>query len=370
MTMCVAIGTRKFTAVVADRKLTALGREWDGNAGKCGSVYFRDGSFQYAYSGLARFGDFETRRWLATALVDAARDGALAIQSLYRLASAATDKIRSMKRLSPSDARLSILLVGFTAESSGPVIVLISNFQSFASSDETAWPRFGIKVLDEGFPSVAASIGSGSFLPEEIRDLRRIVEGDAQPRTVMRRTVDHMRAAVLRDPGRSIGRDFVTVYNPPLSTGAPAFDYYASYPSQYIPFPDYVMSRWDDCGAFVLLGNEFWNADDLKLDPEYLRVPPAHKNDPCLCGSGKRYRECHYELGEFHARSVVGKVFSGEFAIAKHPVEGIDLMRRIENGVAVEVFRLGGRGGGRTDLWRTTVGYQEEVGLTLASDEN
>ena len=48
------------------------------------------------------------------------------------------------------------------------------------------------------------------------------------------------------------------------------------------------------------------------LDKLFHRLPPKsamdlQRNDPCWCGSGKKYKKCHYESDRRYFSSIVAK---------------------------------------------------------------
>jgi len=72
MTLILALGNRRQTVLVSDRRLMSNGRVVEDESNKAAVFVCRDARLAVAFTGLAEYGTFRTRFWLPTALLESA----------------------------------------------------------------------------------------------------------------------------------------------------------------------------------------------------------------------------------------------------------------------------------------------------------
>jgi hypothetical protein len=100
MTLLIALANRDFIAHVADRRLSASGKIVEEEEGKLGSLLCNDARFLYGFTGLAKAGSFQTRRWILECLYECAPPDFTLYNTLQRFKDRATrDFIQMPPRL-------------------------------------------------------------------------------------------------------------------------------------------------------------------------------------------------------------------------------------------------------------------------------
>ncbi|MHC4043568.1 hypothetical protein [Bradyrhizobium sp. 23AC] len=130
MTLIVAAGNAKYAVVAADTRLSWDGKLVDDASAKLAHLKFHDGTLITAYTGLARWGSFQTRKWLRETLYRVAEPSKTTMEVLSLLRAEITRGFANnaaIATLTPHQRKLTIVFTGFVNESL--VTAWISNFQ-------------------------------------------------------------------------------------------------------------------------------------------------------------------------------------------------------------------------------------------------
>ena len=135
MTLILTLGNQEQFIQLSDRRLTSNGRLVDDESNKSGIFLCKDARHVFGFTGLARTGNFETKKWLFDALWDCSPPDYEISKIIQRLKVRATQDFKSipaLKRLKAKDKRLSVMFSGYLYYQKPPLGAwsLITNFQS------------------------------------------------------------------------------------------------------------------------------------------------------------------------------------------------------------------------------------------------
>ncbi|CAN7460538.1 SEC-C domain-containing protein [Variovorax sp. LjRoot130] len=283
---------------VSDRRLTG----WNGGvlteaAGKSGHLLCDDASALYCFTGLATIGDqFITSRWLMEALQAASKRNARFRELIEHFSEIATEQFRSnpvVLSAPPEHRRLTVMLTAYAAD--GFVFnALVSNFQDFINyvDHPTAQPKFTVYCWRSAVPAfsnptVVQAIGAFSAMTEaDEQAMRRLLEKRAPYAAIRQKAVDIVGS--ISDRHRSAGTVGKRMNTARIDSGAPMAAY-SGYESDIVEQGLSVVDMVDGrtLGSGLLVGQ-------IELTSEVPIVfPSVHRNAPCPCGSGKKFRFCH-----------------------------------------------------------------------------
>lgn len=297
MTFCIALANADQIIQVSDRRLTDRGRLIDDSANKVCHARCDDASFLCCFTGLARVGNEHiTSRWLLAALQRAAQRNRACREIIELLAEEATNYFRSsqyVRRLPPAQKRLTLMMSGYT-HNDFIFNALISNFQDFVQFIDypEAHEKFSAHVEISCVPAaenptMIQAIGQFSALTSEDRaSLEQMLETRRPAKAITQKAV-----ALVQDisdrpsSGGTVGKKMNTVRLDRLEPWGPVSGYVTDERERRIYLVDQVDLR---TGTFdVTISNMQVSA------PQPIVFPKVHRNAPCPCGSGKKFRFCH-----------------------------------------------------------------------------
>jgi AcrR family transcriptional regulator len=282
---------------VSDRRITG----WNGDiltesSGKAGHLLCDDASVLYCYTGLAFINDFKASTWLMEALQAASSKDARFRELIEHFAEIATEKFRTNPDVLSLDVRnrkLTVMLSGYTRD--GFITnALISNFQDFVNftNHPVAQPGFTVHCERSNFPApdnptMIQAVGAfNAMTAADEQELRALLERRA-PHAAIRAKA----AAIVADisdrhrSGGTVGKRLNTGrldFQSPLAAIA---GYESDIVENELPMLDIVDGRSNSPGVVV---------GQLQISAaEPVVFPAVHRNAPCPCGSGKKYRFCH-----------------------------------------------------------------------------
>ena len=167
MTFILSLGNREQFIQVSDRRLSWNGRLGEDESNKAGILLCKDARHIFGFTGLAKYDQFDTRRWLLNALYECCPPDYQINRIMSRLRDRATTDFQKrpvLKKLDPRIKRLSIMFSGYNYYSEPPLgaVGILTNFQDFQSGKDStkAWDQFNmnywseVRPLDHEFTSI------------------------------------------------------------------------------------------------------------------------------------------------------------------------------------------------------------------------
>jgi len=282
---------------VSDRRITAsTGAVLQEAYGKVGHLLCDDASVLYAFTGLATIGDFQTSTWLMTALQESSRRNSQFRELIEHFAAIATSTFSSNIHILTApekDRRLTVMLTGYTT--AGFITnALVSNFQDFSNfvNHPIAQSEFTVHCETSFEPA-----SNNPILIQVIGAFKAMTAANEQElRTMLAKQAPHeaLRAkaiaivADISDRHHSAGTVGKRLNVARINFKEP-WTAYAEYDSDIIesaiPMIDIVDGRTQGSGLLI--------SQAILATEKAIVFPKVHRNAPCPCGSGKKYRLCH-----------------------------------------------------------------------------
>jgi hypothetical protein len=294
MTMILIAMNSEFALQVSDRRLSWNGSVVEEEHNKSFSLAIPGFRFTVAFTGLARIGTFRTADWLLDTLFRMGQIEHAPIRLIEQLAAALTHRFSTfadIKGLPLSQRRLDVTIVGYNYSEHPPrgVAAEVTNandphgafrpiFSSEIRPSDKPWTWMGAfgngGALDmEAIESIREHLSRGSsagavqgMLEKQIRDMA----DDHRSANTIGKQLDHI--LIFSDPTRPVlgGRSSAVVRR----------DF--TMPAGIIIGPAGQVSVFK--GLTV---------DSIGPNAMPLSIPRVHRNQPCPCGSKKKYRFCH-----------------------------------------------------------------------------
>lgn len=302
MTLAIVLANSDQIIQVSDRRLTWNGELRDEASNKAGHILCNDASILYCFTGLACIGEHQTIKWLQDALYQIAQKGIHDYYSLTdhfsRIATKHFKESHTIQKLPLEGRALSVLFTGYTPD--GFIIsTLVSNFEYFEGTDCTKthanvqgdFSIFRIKSCyprsENENPTYIKAIGQHKFIDTPIKlELQNMLQ-DRLPAEVIRQKAISLIQKMSNDgkTGGTVGKRINTArlqWNDPIS---PISGYASDIVENVMPNID----RSD-----LRSGKPLFQISGVQLSAsEPFVFPNVHRNAPCPCGSGKKYRHCH-----------------------------------------------------------------------------
>jgi len=304
MTLILTLGNSEQVIQLSDRRLSTNGRLVDDESNKAGILNCANARFAYGFTGLARYGSFDTSKWLLSALYECGPPDFWAKEIAERLCERATHdfiRLRSSRRIPRNDTRLSVMFSGFLLDHEPPLLAyaIITNYQDFVSlTDNTeVWDTFRCTFWNEHQPvrfesSLVQRIGAWPAMSnDDEASLRKLLVERRPPKAIIGKAVELIREMADRvSAQRVIGKQISTVTLPrdinfPAETG-----YYSNEFTHSVAIPDMVTTI-DEQHRTVTGGISIRAVNPKTARP--MKVPIVPKKQPCPCGSGIKYKKCH-----------------------------------------------------------------------------
>lgn len=306
MTLAVVLGNADQIVVAVDRRTTTTSRRKieSENAGKVGHAICDDASFIYCFTGLASDGrKFITSRWLPMALYNAAQKSHRYRDIVIAFSDEATAYFRDyLKAVSAADRRLTIMFVGYL-ETGQIACSLISNFQDWEVVDHpeaqlafsylTEVSRIGVEN-----PTYVQAIGQfGALTEKDEGEVRALLERRPPPNAVLQKAISWVQNVSGRlKAGGTVGKRITTARLIRSEPNEPVVGYASDTVETTMPLLDQVDLRTGAPRAFMVEGV-------LSTTVPFI-YPRQHRNAPCSCGSGKKYRHCHGRIAKPSATEI------------------------------------------------------------------
>lgn len=304
MTFILTVGNREQFIQVSDRRLSWDGKPLPDESNKAGILLCRDARHIFAFTGLAKFESFDTRRWLLNALYECCPPdyrGDSIVERLKERATTDFSTLPALKGLEQRRKRLSIMFSGYNYQSNPPLstIRILTNYQNFVTgkdSDE-AWNHFEmnywteVRPLDHEFGFIQW-IGKWTVTkPGDVESLRKLAQNLRPFQAIADKAVALVREFADRPKsGAAIGKQLSVVVLHRDRTEHVLSRYYSTVAGHKMYVPDEIVG-FSDTERWGVADREVWI--DGKTGPEVWALPKVHKNAPCPCKSGEKYKNCH-----------------------------------------------------------------------------
>lgn len=293
MTLILATIGPAYGVLVVDRRFTPMVSGADDERNKIVTVAGDNGRVAVAFTGLARVaGVFQTGDWLVDALYDSLNphgDIGRMIEGLRGRADAAFETLPPHARKEP----LSLVGVGFSHAEDPPLplffVVTNDRRQAIVQWDEFQGRRFGLSLGTNGArrheDTFMLAYGSTQAVDTKelvaIQDLARQVR---PPEAIKNKSAELIQTAARRAAAAgTIGLQCGAAIVPVDPSSSIWTDYIVGAKSSTSYIPAHVMTHGAVKDARV------WSEDRSPV-----AVPRVGRNAPCPCGSGSKYKRCHF----------------------------------------------------------------------------
>src|ERR1035437_799453 len=305
MTLVVALGCPQYVLQLADRRLTAGQSVVSDESPKALVLLCDNARCVVGFSGIARVGVFETSKWLVERWLEAARaDGTIGgvLGRLHPLASSAFRNDKPLRSLHPRDKRLSLLITGFLYTETSPLCIqaLVTNFQDVHTGRDSpeAWDAFQLFKTEEIHPrperfTLVQRIGNWTACqPDDFDALRGMLDERKPPEAVVAKAEIVLRSIAARPAAQgTIGSQIDALVLPSSLNELPRSVYLSGKTTAAAYSPGVVDLRKG--GTRIGMLEVEWTAQSAEGSSVVMATSRVHRNAPCPCGSGKRYRDCH-----------------------------------------------------------------------------
>jgi hypothetical protein len=303
MTLVIAGVAAPFGLVLCDRRLSNEGTPVDDEYNKVTALFTADAKGVFAFTGLARYEDFDTAKAISDALVDHADPEREFLPMRERLVAEVTDRVRRLP-LPRQRKLLSIVFAGYMYEGdpldtdfvkATAVLCRISNFQRGGASYPEAADEFWVdeaapRAVESTAPYLWAIAGTTQGLPhDQIHKLERLLHEQRPPRAVASKALDvGLEAAKSPKSGGAIGTSWssAVVLSPPLD---PVWVQYHASTTGISDFGTTLVDASAGDQPVIALSNLTIETKE----PHSYGFPGTPRNAPCPCGSGAKYKRCH-----------------------------------------------------------------------------
>lgn len=301
MTLILSLGNKDHIVQISDRRLSNNGKLIDDESNKCGVMFCLNARMSFGYTGLARWGKFETFQWLLKALHDSAEPDYTIGEILNRLKNNATDTFNNAPIISSvprEHKRLAIMFSGFINldETIKPGNAILSNFHNFNSNTafDIANNEFELFLTsatkDVENPTLVQRVGNWAGMSESDISLLRNLLIERRPCEAVEGKAVEIFRRIAEDPKSKdiVGKQLMSVIIPSnINIGVEA-NYFSEKVKRETFFPALV----------YLLPNQHLTVENIFIEPVEpdtppLSVPKVGRNVPCPCGSKIKYKLCH-----------------------------------------------------------------------------
>jgi SEC-C motif len=301
MTLIVSLINRTQAIQVVDQRLTSGGAVRAHHSNKATVLECLNGRFSIAYTGLASSGSFRMQRWIVDSVYDCGPPDFGIYEITNRLLRKADFDFANhpdIKRLNPANRRVTIMFTGYLYKDSAlPANIMMTNFQDWHSGQDLPTAKDEFWSLDElakeGAPNPTLIQRAGawkSITDSELDELRGMLESERPCQGIQDKVAAVMRRAADRPAAAgSVGKDLMSVVIPADPNERPVPTFLPGNEANRVVLADYVRAV---PGQSIAIANVEVTGGGAGPDALFVKPKPG-RNDPCWCGSKKRYRRCH-----------------------------------------------------------------------------
>lgn len=294
MTLVLFAINRRQAVQISDRRLVSNGAAVDDEYAKGIVLLVPDARLLVSFTGLARAGRFETRKWIFDTLAGFGSD----YSNIRTVVETFTDKLNqsfgSLPGLSRVAEHLRILEVGFVGYSypvDRPMAIWAKITNRSVDGQIGRFKALYGGETDPDAPVVTGALGLGctnATSRSDFLQLREALSADLPTRalrSIMTRIIT--RAADTPAANGLIGKQLDYIHLPADSNDACTSGAESMVAKHRLEMPPtvYIGSG----GSIAMERLSLWR----EPTGTPITVPRVRRNQPCPCGSGQRYRNCH-----------------------------------------------------------------------------
>lgn len=303
MTLILAGLSAPNSLVLSDRRLSGRGGRQDDEYNKMNVLFTADAKAVIAFTGLARWKDFDTSEFISNTLVDNAEPDRQLEPMRDRLVSALEDRLRSL-RLPRADKRLSVVVTGYRYVEDDPsldyytaegVLWRISNFESGDSHQPEAQDSFEIEEIpprkvDTKQPYGFIASGTTSGLVRAQVEKLELLLHERRPAKALATKALEVGIEAAKSPASDsrVGTSWSAAVIPIDPMASIWIQYYADSPRTQHFNPNLIDASAGEQPVLALNGMMVETRS-----PHAHGFPGTARNAPCPCGSGMKYKRCH-----------------------------------------------------------------------------
>ncbi len=304
MTLILALGNVDQFIQISDRRLTRDGILVDDESSKSGYLYCRNARMAFGFSGLAKAGSFVTRDWLLDALAECGPPDYVIGHIIERLKVKATEIFNNNPNIIGLDEvskHLSIMFSGYLLPGNYPrprqAVAILTNYQNLGTGKDSVtnpaqfyWNHWEEERPADDSHTLIQRVGNSQAMTDsDVNILRSMLVERKPANAIKEKAIELLREIASRPNSQgTIGKQLMSIVIPANVKEATTGEYHTATNKSVYYLTDYVYSLPAGTGAIK-------NASIRDVTPgaRPLVVPKVGRNQPCPCGSGEKYKDCH-----------------------------------------------------------------------------
>lgn len=304
MTLIIAAGNIDQFIQVSDRRLTSNGIVKDDEANKLIVLNCANARLAVGFTGIARFGSFETREWILKTLNESAPPDYTAEYIVKRFTEKTSKEFqqnKELKRIPLVHKRLTIMFTGYLYHHTPPLgaLAIVSNFQDLdnGKNEKEALNEFKCYFREEHRPNdgkIALFYTIGTLPPvptDEVKKITDLVKNGKPAHAIVEKLVELLQNLADNPLAENvIGKQLNSIILPRNREKNAESAYHSNFEKSIVYLPDQIV---------VMSKKLHMNVQNISIQPvDVKNTPPmvGPKLRPkqfCWCKSGKRYKNCH-----------------------------------------------------------------------------
>jgi hypothetical protein len=300
MTLIIGAMCERYAVQVSDRRLSHNGTVVDDEQDKATVLTCNNARFAIGFTGLARYGNFDTHSWMLKTLRDAGPPEFTALELTQRFTAEATNYFNNsslLREVPKREKRITFMFNGFVTQPQGPMpaALLVTNYQDWGQGDQLEpWSEFrstyfGLRENWEAPLTWVQRIGAWQALRNDHESLQELLRQGRPANAVVGKAIKLIAEAADRKEAHGlIGKQLSSIILPSDSTKPPQVGYHTGVSSYTLYLPSIVVTTT----ANQLIVSDAQLRKDNPLTAPFV-VAKVPRNQQCPCGSGNKYKFCH-----------------------------------------------------------------------------
>jgi len=265
MTFILSLGNPDQYIQISDRRLSSNGKSVDDDYNKAGILLTKDARHIFGFTGLARYGNFETKRWLLESLFQCCAPDYQINKIAKRLKEKANKDFKThpvLRNMDPAHKRLGIIFSGYNYYMQPPLgaLGILTNYQDFQINEndppgrdlEEAREEFVMhywsekRPLDHSYTSIQYVGNWRAFDMAEEPRLRKLLQERRSTTAIVNKAVSTIRKMADRSQSQgSIGKNISVCILERDQTSHVEGQYYSALKTPKTYKPDFVIGISD-----------------------------------------------------------------------------------------------------------------------------